>query len=60
MNDDLDLKCIMLDAEMEMARAGTECIHKVKNPTDPCGLCKEYGFCFKAPSTHAIEGDVDG
>ena len=50
MNDPLDLRCIQMDAEMEMSRYGDECIKKVKNPSNPCGMCKEYGFCFKAPA----------
>ena len=48
--DPLDLKCIRLDAEMEIQHAGTQCIKEVENPTDPCGLCEGYGFCFKSNS----------
>jgi len=57
MNDPLDLRCIQMDAEMEMARVGDECIKKNPEAKNPCGLCKEYGFCFRAPAGSLKKGD---
>ena len=50
MEDLLDVRCIRLDAEMEMARVGDECIKQNPDAEDPCGLCMEYGFCFREPT----------
>lgn len=59
MEDLLDVRCIRLDAEMEMARVGDECIKQDPNAEDPCGLCMEYGFCFREP-TEKMEDKTDG
>lgn len=33
--------------ELDNMSRGTDCIKKIKEPTDPCGFCKIYGFCHK-------------
>ena len=50
MDDLLDVRCIRWDAEMEIGRVGDECIKQNPDATDPCGLCLEYGFCFREPT----------
>ena len=49
MDSPLDIRCIRLDAEMEIGRVGTGCIRKNPDTSNPCGLCLEYGFCFREP-----------